>query len=519
MSKLPALFLVFLAAICLVSCGGTGGFSSSVLTPAGVPITMSVQDTPPAGVAVLSFQIQITSATLQPSDATKPAVTLLTRPADVELSRLQSEPALLGSLNVPAGSYNGVTVAFANPRMVILNNTGATIPIPGGTCDMNAACRVMPALNSTTVTVSGPTAPFPITLASNSPLGLLLHFDVNSSVQNDLSITPTIDLKKILPNAGVIHPQHIVGTITDVSSPPYFVLQPGLGAPAPVASTSTLPPIFRIKTDNNTKYIFVDDLKASPCASGSFSCLAVGQTVNVTVNVMSDGSLLATLVSLLEQQNEPAFEGTVLKVDAANNQFVMALMGGQWGTGPAPSTNAAIGVVVTVTVAPNTVYEIDRDGFTIPAGLVFTGLTDMIPGQTVEVQALPTMVAASSAANPLPLMTKRVRLDETQVTAKVASIDTSVTPPTAFTIGSLPPLFPAASSIKVQTITGQTQFLNVTGVSGLSVGPPPDTVSISGLLFKSVPTPTLLAEKVLKRVMCTAATATGSSTILPCVMQ
>jgi hypothetical protein len=112
----------------------------------------------------------------------------------------------------------------------------------------------------------------------------------------------------------------------------------------------------------------------------------------------------------------------------------------------------------------------------------------------------------------------RVRLDETQVTAKVASIDTSATPPT-FILGNgtLPPLFSATTSIKVQTITTPppTQFQNVSGVSGLAVG---DTVSVAGLLFSTGTTPTLAAEKVLKRIPC-AAVAAGPTTVLSCVTQ
>src|ERR1700681_1106154 len=100
MSRLAVFFLLFLGAFCLVSCGGYGNSSYSMTTtPAAVPVTMSVQDSPPAGGAVLSFEIQITSATLQPGN-----VPLLAKPTDVELEHLQSEPALLGSLNVPAGT-------------------------------------------------------------------------------------------------------------------------------------------------------------------------------------------------------------------------------------------------------------------------------------------------------------------------------------------------------------------------------------------------------------------------------
>src|SRR5579862_8939671 len=122
---------------------------------------MSVQDSPPAGVTVLSFQIQITSAILQPGN-----VTLLAKPTDVELEHLQSEPALLGSLSVPAGTYSSVTVAFTNPRMVIFNSTAAAINVGTTVCAAKAACKLTPALASTTTTVN--TAPFPITLATNS---------------------------------------------------------------------------------------------------------------------------------------------------------------------------------------------------------------------------------------------------------------------------------------------------------------------------------------------------------------
>jgi Domain of unknown function (DUF4382)/Domain of unknown function (DUF5666) len=516
-SRLVAFSTFFFVTILLVSCGGPGSSFPNLSTtdiPAGVPVTMSVQDSPPAGVAVLSFEIQVISASLHPSDSSKADVPLLTRPTDVELEHLQTEPALLGSLNVPAGSYSGVTVTFANPRMAIFNYSSTAI----GSCAVKTACRLSPTLNNAVVTVSGPIAPFPITLAMNSPLGLLLHFDVNSSVQSDFSITPTIDLKKIVPSTtGVIHREHLVGTITDVSSPLNFALQPGLGELTPVSLPAN-PPTFLIKTDTNTKYSFVgeDALNSSTlCTSNSFSCLAVGQTVKVTVNVLSDGSLLATQVSLFEQRNMPAFEGTVISVDPTNNVFKMALMGGQWSPTAAPTTSAAVGVPVTVNVTPSTVYEIDKDGFTLPAGLTFDGIADMVAGQAVEIQ--PSAVSAGPEADRLFLTTLRVRLDETQVTAQVTSIDITSNPPTfALGNGTLPPLFSAASSINVQTITTPppTQFQNVSGVSGLSVG---DTVSVGGLLFNTGTTPTLAAEEVLKRLQCSAV-ATGPTTIFSCVM-
>ena len=203
-------------------------------------------------VTVLSFEIQITSATLQPSNTATP-VALLVRPTDVELEHLQSEPALLGSLNVPAGTYSSVTVAFTNPRITIFNTTAAPITVGTTVCAAKAACNLTPTLASMTTTVN--TAPFPITLAATSPLWLVASptFDVNSSVSTDLlTITPTIDLKELAPSAtGVIHQEHLTGTITGLSSPT-FMLQPGLGAPTPISLTlpPTIPLLRRITIPN-----------------------------------------------------------------------------------------------------------------------------------------------------------------------------------------------------------------------------------------------------------------------------
>ena len=302
--------LIVFVAVSLISCGGYGSSPSSSYTgnPATVPVTMSVQDTAPAGVTILSFEVQITSASLQPSDMTKAAVSLLVQPANIELEHLQSEPALLGNLNLAAGTYSSATVTFANPSMAVFNNTGAPITVGTTACAVNTACELTPALTSATLTVS--TAPFPITLAANSPLGLLLHFDVNDSISADLaSVTPTVDLKQIAPSAtGVIHQEHLTGIIQTVSAPD-FTLQPGFGAPTPVAAA--LPPVFNIVTNSGTVYNFVDSLAAT-CTTHNFACLAVGQTVNVSANVLSDGSLVATEVTLFEQ-DQPAFEGTVTR--------------------------------------------------------------------------------------------------------------------------------------------------------------------------------------------------------------
>ena len=59
--------------------------------------TLTVHDNPPMGVTVLSFEIEVTGAALQPSDSSKQPVSILSEPEDIELEHLQTESALLAS--------------------------------------------------------------------------------------------------------------------------------------------------------------------------------------------------------------------------------------------------------------------------------------------------------------------------------------------------------------------------------------------------------------------------------------
>ena len=176
-------------ALCLAGCSSN---STSSNTPSGtVPVSMTIHDTPPTGVSILSFEIHITGASLQPSGSGASAVPLLSAPDEIELEHLQTNSAFLGSVSVPAGSYSGLSVTFANPQMTILNNTAAAITVGSQTCNIGQICEVTPALNQAGVTVNS-NPPFPITLSSSSPVNLQMDFNLNSSIGTDLSVTPTV---------------------------------------------------------------------------------------------------------------------------------------------------------------------------------------------------------------------------------------------------------------------------------------------------------------------------------------
>jgi len=80
-------------------------------------MSLAISDAPPNGVAVLFFEALITGASLQPSDATKPAVSVLSNPTEVEFGHLQSNTAFLSLSNVVPDTYKSITLTFGNAAL------------------------------------------------------------------------------------------------------------------------------------------------------------------------------------------------------------------------------------------------------------------------------------------------------------------------------------------------------------------------------------------------------------------
>jgi hypothetical protein len=460
--------------VTLAGCAATNTLTSGGGPSAGMSsVSLTVGDDPPTGVAVIRFQVQITSATLQPTDTSQPAVSILASPTNVELLHLQTETAPLGNVNVSAGMYSSLTATFANPQMTIFNNTNQTLTLGTQTCAANQFCVFNPPLNQTTATVTAPTAPFPVTLAANSPVGFEMHFDVNASVQGDLTVSPRITVKQIVPPTATspISQFHIVGRITTVTNPS-FMLQTGFGG-----LTAS------ITTNSSTAFAF------PTCAADNFSCLVDGQVVDVGVNLIPDGTFTATSIQLLEPRNLPSLQGVVVRVNSGANTFDMILQDLQESF---PSVLP--GLLITVQTNTSTVFSVDTDGVTIPAGLTFTNSAGLVVGQTVEIH--PTGTPAVTPGGALPIITVSadgVTLEPSQIAGIVGTVNASGVPP-SFTLLQLSPVLAHASIslIDVDSVTG-TVFIDVTGIGVMHAG---DKVFVGGLLFNTTGAPTLVAERV-----------------------
>ncbi|HYL68198.1 MAG TPA: DUF5666 domain-containing protein [Candidatus Limnocylindria bacterium] len=476
-----ALVILIVCVGALVACGGGGG-TLSMQNPGGggmVPMSLTIRDNPPMGVTVLSFEIQITGAALQPSGAGMQAVPLMTKPAEVELEHLQTESALLANVNVPAGNYNGVTVSFASPQLTILNQTGAALNVGGQNCPNMQICELNPTLNAAMASVQAPTAPFPIMLSMNSPVELRMDFNVNTSIQeNDLSITPAISVQQIQKAEGDEDEIRLIGVVKSIDSMMgTFTVQDFF-----TGNTSTL------STNNNTEFDFED-----ACNADNFTCLQTGQVVRVKAQQQQDGSLLATKVRLFAEGNQLAIEGTVTAINSGANSFQIVIAN-EDGFSEDQMRHGGIGMPLTVILAPAATFAIDATGLSLPAGLNFASLADMMVGQSVRIH--PTGLTVMGTPPNISITTDQVHLEPAQLTGTIMAINGNATPP-MFTLGILSPLFTNSGTSTLQVdVLSTTRFEDVSGLSGLNGG---NTVSVEGLLFKSTNPPTVVAEKIFRR--------------------
>jgi len=452
-----------LATVFMAACGGG---ATSTPPANATTFALTIHDNPPAGVTVLSFEIEITGATLQPSNGS--AVSLLTSPVEIELEKLQTNSAFLSTRGVDPGTYDSLTLTFANPEMTILNQSGQPIVIGTQVCASGQICELKPQLNMSSAKLSG--TPFPLTVGADVPIGLALDFDVNSSVQNNLSITPTLTATQatVAADGELEEEQDLKGQITAVGSG-QFTLQDDTSGRS-----------FTINVTSNTEF---KDFSEIGCTTNDFSCVKSGQIVQVDFALMGTGILQAKEVKLEENVNEQELEGTVVSINAPGNQFQVVVVDEE------PVANSApVGSVVTVNIQAGASFQVENDGLNIPSGLSFASVNDLLVGQDIDIRAL----SVSSGVGGSSANTDRVRLRASQISGKVSAVSAP-----NFDMSNLNSLFTGAGITQIQVQTSSaTGFEGVASVSGLNVN---DAVSAEGLLFRTAGDPALIAKEVRKR--------------------
>lgn len=307
--------LVFLSVVALFSmssCSGPKG-GGCVTGCGGNNATLSITmfDTPPTGVDLLSFTLPISQLSLTPSSGS--GVSLTAAVSSVEATRLQTDSALIvDAASVAAGNYTalsltlGPTTAISN---TFINTSGSTISWNGGSCVNGAACY-LPAGAKATVSV-----PLTLTLSTGQTqwIGLNLNLANAITTSGGLSVdfsqanvlTATTATRTGLPSGAADTIEDFIGTVTAYSAGSSITVKSGIsGQSLTAALTST------------TEY---DSLNVGYTACNSApSCLSVGSTVSIDASLAANGSLTATDVDVLDVRAVDEIEGVIYPTARAN---------------------------------------------------------------------------------------------------------------------------------------------------------------------------------------------------------
>jgi len=443
--------------------GGGGGNQSASLT---LTLT-SKPDVSLTNISVLSATVGITGITLNPTSGTAVSMTLSPTVYPVDLTRLQSDTAFLGTLSLPAATYTSATVTFSAPTLTIDNQSGATL---NGTCLNGTICKIVLTAGSSQVL----SVPFPLTLTAGQAKGISLNVNLNDAI-TVTSGTLALNFSAVdvvtaatLPRTGA--PTGALDLIED------FV---GL-VTAKTSSSIT------VTASNGTVLQFA--LPSSPaiedpqglCSALNATCLVANQTVvSVDATVNTSGTLTLVSADLLDASPQDEVEGTLITT-ATPGQFNLVVANKVVASGNSTLAVANPGDVFLVTLSSSPTFLVDLDEFFNNASLppsnvttLFTSEADLVNGQDVMVHV--TAATGTAAAGDQAITADRVLLRFTRTTGTVQSVSGQ-----SFTLSNLPPFMTFVTNPLVATITGATNFDGVTDAGSVAAG---QTISIRALLL------------------------------------
>src|SRR5713101_2617146 len=162
------------------SVNDTAKHATATITVTAGPVVVSVTitDTPPTGVTLLSFEVNVTGATLNPG-----SVDLLggKGPIQIEVKHLETDSAFLSTASVTPGTFTSLALTFANPELTFKNDTGAAL----AGCAVGAVCEIKPTARLTS-TVPLPAVPYGI--MGISPTVIMLSASFSAILIASLSV-------------------------------------------------------------------------------------------------------------------------------------------------------------------------------------------------------------------------------------------------------------------------------------------------------------------------------------------
>jgi len=454
---MKALFLFTLLVMVLVlgSCSGPKNAGCSTGCGSGnANLSVTLFDLPPTGVSILSFTLPVAGISLTPSSGT--LVTVPVTPASYEMTRLQTDSALVGSnLSVPAGTYTSINVTVTASSGVFINTSGATV----GKCTNGAVCP-LPSGAATTIQV-----PISLTLTENQNQWVGLEFNLRNAITTTNGITVDFNQPNVMaatttgrvgiPPGSVDTIEDFIGVVTAASSSSITVQSKITGN----SMTATI--------SSNTEFDLAP-VTYSKCSGTPASCITIGSTVSLDADLSSSGILTASEIDVLDAVAGDEVEGTIYPTGVAG---VVGLIIQDkvpiTSTSPLANSSTTFGTGIFLTADSSTLFSVDTKTLSsqnLSLGALFAGSGDLLAGQTIRAQ----IKGITSGNNGIAAVATNVLLRWSRLTGTVNSVTGN-----AFTLANIPSyintLNPTLSlTPQVFTYPNATAFDGITDVSQLS---------------------------------------------------
>src|SRR5258708_1551164 len=427
-------------ALCGAGGGGGGGGNGTV------SFTL-VADTLPANPSILSFKVSVTSVVLTPTSGT--AQTLTPASPVVDLLRLQSDTAFLGTLTgVPSGTYTA-QVAFSSPEITFLNDTASTITAGSASCSSGFVCVFALSASGTPVIGS-----FTLTANSGGQQGIGIDFNLNNAISLS-SGALSVNFNPSSPSPAVLSAFTLPRSNSNLGANQLELIEDFTGVVSVNGSAVTL----TSPTRGTLTATAVSGTNFDPDASGSLcpspttvlsNCVKANEVASMDAVLNADGTFSIREIEPLLSAQQDFVEGTVFSINqTSQTQFSIVVT-----DKPAvATTNSLIGALktgdlLTVNLSPSvSPFLVDTKG--LPVANSFgsslsnfanqTTTTAMHDGQSVAIHV--SAFAASSGTTPASATADTVILRWSRFRAVVVSTTSST-----INVNTLPSLFNFSSS-------------------------------------------------------------------------
>ena len=466
-SKCLLLPLAFAAVLALTSCSGSNHSCTTNCT-SNATVNVTLFDIPPTGMTVLSYSLPIVGISLTPSTGSPVSIYSPTTIVPTELTRLQTESALLAmGVQVAAGTYTAINVTLATSGGVFVNASSSVL---NSTCAVGAVCLLSGGA-ATTVSI-----PVKLTLNGGQTSWIGLDVNLNNAITTPTAATVAVDFTQANTFTATTTPRvgtpsgafdtigDFIGTVTALSNTSITVQNTISGQ----SLTATLSAATQFDAAPSTY---------SNCSSGA-SCIAKGSVVSMDAALTTSSTLTATEIDVLDAAATDEVEGVIYPTTTAG--IIGMILADKISTGASSTLGAATttyGTGIFVGASPTINFVIDTKNLTNNPGIPpigFSGSGDLLAGQQIRAHVTGVATVTSSGIATIQATATNVLLRWSRISGSINTASLNL-----FTMTGIPQYISRLNTTLsltplVTTYTNGTLFDGVTGTTdpNFAVGKP-----------------------------------------------